>query len=276
CTEEQVQALPDCVDAETFRPANAYDAETLQTLRAELGIPPTAKVIVYLGLLAPYQGTDLLLAAMQRILAQRSDVYLLLMGFPALDIYRHKAEELGVYDHVRLTGRIPYADAPLYLALGDVAVAPKLSLTESAGKLLNYMGIGIPTVAFDTPVAREYLGSYGLLARRGDQNDLADNLLNALARPDLGHALRQRAIDYFDWSNAGRKIVAAYVTLTGETMMSPSTPSHTASSPATTVPFSGGQLVGREELPSSTGNRSSAPKSLRTKWFRSKGMVIQE
>ena len=224
CTKEQVQALPDCVNAEIFKPAVFYDPADLQVLRAELGIPPEAKIIVYLGLLAPYQGTDLLLEAMQRILRQRSDVYLLLMGFPGLDIYRHQAETLGIFDHVLLTGRIPYDLAPIYLALGDVAVAPKLSLTESAGKLLNYMGVGLPTVAFDIPVAHEFLGSYGLLARRGDAGELADKLLEALSLPTLGAMLRQRAIAHFNWTKAGRQIVAAYATLTGESVISVAPP----------------------------------------------------
>jgi len=215
CEEDRVRALPDCVNADTFQPAAKQDPAILQRLRQELDLPAGAQVIVYLGLLAPYQGTDLLLEAMQRILQVNSNVYLLLMGFPGIDIYRHKAETLGVLDHVRLTGRIPYQDAPLYLALGDVAVAPKLSVTESAGKLLNYMGIGIPTVAFDTPVAREYLGPDALLARRGDQAHLADLLLQALTAPELGGALRQRAIDHFGWAQAGEAIVSAYAELTG-------------------------------------------------------------
>lgn len=214
CKEEQVRALPDCVDAVTFKPATAYDPVLLRTLRERLTIPVDAKVIVYLGLLAPYQGTDLLLEAMQRILRERSDVYLLLMGFPGIDIYHHRAITLGILDHVRLTGRIPYSEAPHYLALGDVATAPKLSVTESAGKLLNYMSVGLPTVAFDTPVAREYLGMHGLLAKRGDVESLAEKLLTALDAPELGSALRQRAIQQFGWAKAGQQITAAYGELT--------------------------------------------------------------
>jgi len=214
CRPTAVRALPDCVNAETFRPVATYPAAELAALRAQLGIPPTGKVIVYLGLLAEYQGTGLLLAAMQRILQQRQDVYLLLMGFPGVDIYSHKAATLGISDAVRLTGRIPYADAPKYLALGDVAAAPKLSLTESAGKLLNYMAVGLPTVAFDTPVAREYLGAHGLLAERGNVDELAAALLKALEAPHLGEVLRQRAVQHFGWTKAGQQIVAAYDELT--------------------------------------------------------------
>ncbi len=150
-----------------------------------MGIPAGRKLIVYLGLLAEYQGTGLLLEAMQRVIRERQDAHLLLMGFPNLDYYAQKAEALGVSDFVTFTGRIPYENAPVYLALGDIAVAPKLSLTEGAGKLLNYMAVGLPVVAFDTPVAREYLGSDGALAVRGDVDSLAAELLAYL---DLAEA----------------------------------------------------------------------------------------
>jgi glycosyltransferase involved in cell wall biosynthesis len=270
CTEQQVRALPDCVDTDTFQPASHYAQADLQALRAELGLPPTAKIIVYLGLLARYQGTDLLLEAMQRILQQRSDVYLLLMGFPGMDIYRHKAASLGVIDNVRITGRIPYAEAPRYLALGDVAVAPKLSLTESAGKLLNYMAIGIPTVAFDTPVAREFLGEHGLLARSGDAAALAEALLQAFTMPTLGEKLRQRAVTHFNWRNAGQTIVAAYSELTARRAAdAPVNDSNRGSTTEETQVTARGSAVAQQANPphSKTG---------RSKWLRSKGMVIQE
>ena len=148
--------------------------------RRALGIPADAKVIVYLGLLAEYQGTSLLLEATKRIVAEHPNVYLLLMGFPGVDVYQREASHWALRDHVRFTGRVPYEDAPIHLALGDAAAAPKLSLTEGSGKLLNYMAMALPTVAFDTPVAQEYLGRDGFLAERGDVDSLAEQLKAAL------------------------------------------------------------------------------------------------
>jgi glycosyltransferase involved in cell wall biosynthesis len=223
CPNDHVRVLPDCVNADVWRPAAAFDPAELLALRRRLGVPDGYKVIVYLGLLAEYQGTGLLLEALQRILTVHPDVYLLLMGFPGIPVYQRKAEALGVHHAVTFTGRVPYEEAPRYLALGDVAVAPKLSLTESAGKLLNYMAAGLPTVAFDTPVAREYLGREGFLATRGDVESLAQHLTAALfplpgARltpHEVGQRLRQRAVQHFDWQQAGQVIVATYRSLLG-------------------------------------------------------------
>jgi len=105
-----------------------------------------------------------------------------------------------------------------------------LSLTEGSGKLLNYMAAALPTVAFDTPVAREYLGIHGLFAKSGDVESLAQKLSSALfskdVRPEsaitptadygLGRGLRQRALQHFEWSHAGHRIVETYRRLVGE------------------------------------------------------------
>jgi glycosyltransferase involved in cell wall biosynthesis len=217
CDPTQVRVLPDCVNADTFRPAASFDAATLTDLRRQLNIPDGHKVIVYLGLLAEYQGTGLLLQALQRILATHKDVYLLLMGFPGVQHYRQQAKALGIDHAITFTGRVSYHEVPRYLALGDVAVAPKMSVTEGLGKLLNYMAVALPTVAFDTPVAREYLGADGHLALRGDVQSLADKLTLALfpATTDkwsleMGKRLRQRVIQLFAWEQAGQMIVNTY------------------------------------------------------------------
>ncbi len=217
CEPAQVRVLPDCVNADVFRPAAELDPAAQAELRRRLNIPDGHKVIVYLGLLAEYQGTGLLLEALQRILATHPDVYLLLMGFPGVQQYRQQAKALGIDHAITFTGRMSYDEAPRYLALGDVAVAPKLSLTEGLGKLLNYMAVALPTVAFDTPVAREYLGTEGHLAVRGDVESLADKILASLypATTDMwnqgmGERLRQRAIQLFAWDQAGQMIVNTY------------------------------------------------------------------
>jgi glycosyltransferase involved in cell wall biosynthesis len=228
CGIDQIRPLPDCVNTREFRPAAGFDPAELAAIRQRWNIPEHARLIVYLGLLAEYQGTTHLLQVMQRMRELRGDVYLLLMGFPGVDTYQARAAELGVSDRVIFTGRVPYEEAPRHIALGEVAVAPKLSLTESAGKLLNYMAASLPTVAYDTPVAREYLGASGRFAERGSVDSLLHHLLSLLDNPSearaMGERLRQRAIEQFEWQRAGLQIVDAYDALVARGKLSEAPP----------------------------------------------------
>ena len=215
--EERIYPTPDCVNADAFAPTTLADGEK-ERLKREWGVPLDKQVIVYLGLLAEYQGTGLLLEAIQRLQQERADFHLLLMGFPNVEHYRARAAELGVSQAVTFTGQIPYEDAPRYLALGDVAVAPKTSATEGSGKILNYMSMALPTVAFDTPVSQEYLGDYGLYARERSAPALAVALSQALDMPphqrsERGQRLRERVKALFSWERVGEQMVAVYQAL---------------------------------------------------------------
>jgi glycosyltransferase involved in cell wall biosynthesis len=213
CSRDRVQTVSDCVSTESFYPALESELAALARKRASLGIPPERKVVVYLGLLADYQGTDALLEAVAHLVQQREDVHFLIMGFPAVEHYRQKARRLQVADHTTFTGKVPYEKARNFLALGDLAVAPKLSTTEGYGKILNYMAMGLPTVAFDTPVSREYLGDLGIYATRGDPVSLAQALSVGLfddANPLRGAELRRAAVEKFAWDRAAETISHAY------------------------------------------------------------------
>ena len=223
CPPERMEQLGDFVDTDVFQPEQ-FPPTDRHALRRILGLPSAGPLIVYLGLLAPYQGTDLLLEAMPRILDREPDTHLLLMGYPFVDRYRDKAESLGIGQAVTLTGRMPYADVPRHLALGDVAVAPKISQTEGLGKLLNYMAMGLPTVAFDVPVAREYLGDLGLYAETGNAASLAECICGLLEHhrrdPDglreLRCQLRERARERFGWQPVGQALNRLYAEILDE------------------------------------------------------------
>jgi glycosyltransferase involved in cell wall biosynthesis len=216
CHSGNIHVVPDCVNTDTFRPA-AFTEEECLSLKAHLGIPPERKVVVYLGLLAEYQGTPQLVQAAAQVVKARPDVHFLIMGFPGEAGYRDYAHSLGLAEHVTFTGKIPYQQAPRYLALGDVAVSTKISATEGSGKLLNYMALALPTVAFDTPVSREYLSEWGAYAERANPAALAEALVSILEdeerAADLGAGLRQRAIERYSWEQAGRQIVGIYDSL---------------------------------------------------------------
>lgn len=215
--DNRVFPTPDCVNADEFNAAN-FSAGQIRQLKMELGLPLDKKIIVYLGVLAPYQGVDLLLEALAQLSQTRNDVHLLLMGYPAVQTYKDKAAALGLSERVTFTDKILYEDAPRYLALGDIAAAPKMSATEGSGKILNYMAIGLPTIAFSTPVSREFLGDGGIYAAETTAPALAAALTRALDLSDgerrrLGQYLRQRVIKYFSWQDAGEQIESIYLAL---------------------------------------------------------------
>jgi len=214
CHEERIHIVPDGVNPELFQP---YDKQ--EALKSHLGIPPGRKIVVYLGLLAEYQGIGLLLEGIAALSHRLLNAHFLIMGFPGVDYYRMRAQQLGIEDRVTFTGKIPYWEAPRYLALGDVAVAPKISATEGSGKLLNYMAMALPTVAFDTSVSQEYLGEWGVYAPKGDAVAFAEAILSLLDNEErakeLGRRLRERVVQHYNWKEVGKEIVRIYENSTG-------------------------------------------------------------
>lgn len=211
---ERIHTLPDSVDPTRFRPRAELDPARLAGLRGALALPADCPIVAYLGLLAPYQGTDLLLQAWQALSHQPCPPHLLMMGFPDVAHYAERARQLGVAQHITFTGAVAYEDAPFYLALSDAAVAPKLSATEGSGKLLPYMAAALPVAAFDTPVSREYLGDWGFYAAAGDAAGLAAALTRALTEParaqQAAQALRARVASTYTWQHAAQTIEAVY------------------------------------------------------------------
>ncbi len=208
-----VEALPDGVNPHVFRP-DVISAEQRAGLRAHWGIGPDEPVVVFLGLLAQHQGIRNLIEAAALLKANGRHVRWLVMGYPGVEVWQQAAWEAGVLPEVVFTSRVPYADAPHMLALGDVAIAPKLSLTEGSGKILNYMAMALPTVAFDTPAQREYLGSLGVYAPIGDSAALARGVADLLDQPRrrrvLGEQLRRIAVQQFGWDRAAATMTSLY------------------------------------------------------------------
>lgn len=207
----RVLPLPDAVDVRRFAPP---DPARVAALRSRIGIPAGREVVGYVGLLAEYQGVGQLIYAARQILERRPNTHFLIMGYPGLERYVRQAHDLQILDNVTFTGRVPYEDLAVHLALADIAVSAKVSATEGNGKLLNYMAMGLPAVAYETDVAREILGPLGVYAPPGDIGALGLAIQALLDDPErrrlLGPALRARAESDLSWDAAGRKLALLY------------------------------------------------------------------
>ena len=199
--------MPDGVNTAEFRVSDKAAA------RARLNLPADVPVAAFLGLFNRYQGIDLLLEVIAILKERGSTVHFLLMGFPD-EKYRQRAAAMGIAGMITFTGRVDYAQAPLFLAAADVALSPKISLTEANGKLFNYLACGLPCLVFETPVNREILGDTGTYARFADPVDFADKLAALLADPsrcaELGSRAREKAVREHSWEARGEMLLEVY------------------------------------------------------------------
>jgi glycosyltransferase involved in cell wall biosynthesis len=203
----KVKGLIDGVDTDMFRPLPKDEA------RRALNLPLERPTAVFLGVLNRYQGIDLLLEVAKILKERGTSPHFLVMGFPEEE-YRKKVEFLGMEELFTFTGRVEYQKAPLYLCAGDIAISPKISLSEANGKLFNYMGCGIPSVVFDNPVNREILGDTGVYARQEDPADFAARIEELLDDGtklcELAKAVRGKAEKEHSWRARGEQLVGIY------------------------------------------------------------------
>lgn len=204
-----IYLMSDGVDTDNFKPGIASDG-----LRKKLRLPLNKKIVVYLGILAEYQGVDCLLKAIPEVVQKVNNVHFLIMGYPNLDKYRKIAEKLEIVNNVTFAGRIDYGSAAEYLNIGDIAVAPKLGEAEADGKVYNYMACGLPVIASDIQVHREILGDTAIFAEVNNSASLAKAMVKSLLNEELAQELsikvRQRAVENFSWDSRAKKLEKIY------------------------------------------------------------------
>ncbi|HEX2781964.1 MAG TPA: glycosyltransferase family 4 protein [Ilumatobacteraceae bacterium] len=89
-------------------------------VRRRLGLGLDRPVILSFGHVIPIRSRVPLIQALPRIAKRFPDVRVLVVGEVYYDEFQRLAEELGVADHVVVTGRVPHVEVPDYLAAATV------------------------------------------------------------------------------------------------------------------------------------------------------------
>ena len=186
---KKVTVVPNAVDPERFRSGGAAD----ENLKDELGLLNVI-VLGFIGSFYEYEGLDLVISAMPRLLRERPDVRLVLVGGGPQDAaWRKQVQAARLTDEVLFTGRIAHGDVGRYYGIMDVLLYPRhrMRLTDLVTPLkpLEAMAHGKMVVASDVGGHRELIrsGETGMLFRAGSVDDLIDVVVNALQdRPKWG------------------------------------------------------------------------------------------
>jgi phosphatidylinositol alpha-mannosyltransferase len=169
----------------------------------------------------PRKGFDVLVAAMERMVADRPGLRLLVAG-PGDTEAALAAMPPAVAERVTMLGLVSEAEKERVLRSVDLYVAPNTG-GESFGIILTEaMSAGTPVVASDLDAFRRVLedGTCGALFPVGDADALAVTLADLLDDPARRAVLSgeaARAVARYDWSQVAADVVAVYETITAGT-----------------------------------------------------------
>jgi glycosyltransferase involved in cell wall biosynthesis len=214
---EKIVELPWGANVEMFDKAQLNNARREQ-LRAQLGLPPQARVAVFAGSFRHWHGVEVLLEAAKLAIPQEEGLYVLFIGGgPLFETIKAKVEEVGLQKRIILTGPVEYRQMPLYLSLANVGVAPfdtsRHAPLREAGffwsplKIFEYMALELPSIVPDLRPLNEIIrsGQEGILFKEGDPTSLCAALLDLLTpgkaglRREMGLSARARVVEKYSW-----------------------------------------------------------------------------
>ncbi len=214
---KRVAVVPNGVSPSDFSPSSLPPRE---------GRVPT---LLYIGTLADWQGLDVLIKALPKILEKR-EVQLQIVGrgrSRQRKLLAKHIRKLGLEGRVLIRPAVPHHEVPALIAEADICVAPlglnDRNVTQGACpiKVLEYMAAGRPLLASNMPIVRELVREDvdALLFSPNDPEDLARGalaLLNdfALSRR-LAESASARALAKFTWHESQKKLGKVYERLLG-------------------------------------------------------------
>ena len=178
-------------------------------------------LIAYMGIIEIQDGVDYLLRALRHLMTDlgRSDFRCVIIGDGgALPKLKHQSTHLGLTGFVSFTGWLERQEIPSYLSCADICVAPEpsnaLNDRSTVIKIMEYMAVARPVVAFDLPEHRVTAQNAAIYARANNELDLARKIASLMddrqKRMKMGKIGRQRIESELAWSHQQKYLLEAY------------------------------------------------------------------
>ena len=179
--------LPNALDLTKFSPP---DEERREQVRRSLGLDTRQPIIVSVANPRPVKDVSTLIRAARHVKEQYPLVQFVVVGTgPMLETLQQEVCSAGLGDQVRFAGA--QSDVTPFIAAADICVLTSLS-EGSSNSVLEYMGMGIPSVLSDIPPNRELVS--GLFFEPGNEKDLARKIQTLLTDASLRAQLRHEYV----------------------------------------------------------------------------------
>jgi glycosyltransferase involved in cell wall biosynthesis len=212
--EDRIHVIGNAVD-ESYRPIT--DTRVIDAVRERYGIGP--KYLLYFGGFDMRKNVDRILQAYASLPDAIKDEYQLviagrlhLLGHPLYPDPRPRIRQLGLDDHVVVTGQIREQDkAPLYSA---AALYLFPSLYEGFGiPVLEAMACGAAVITSDLSALPEVAGDAAHFVDPYEYEAIREAIIELLENDPLRNELRERALaraKVFSWTRVAQQTLEVY------------------------------------------------------------------
>jgi len=186
--KEKIRIVYNGVD-ERFSPGDTREA------RGRLGLPESRFILLFVGLLVPVKGLDILIEAV-RLLNDERLLCVLVGDGSMLDSLREQVEKADLQESVFFAGRRPSQEIPVWMNAADVLVLPSFS-EGRPNVVLEAQACNLPVVATRVGGTPELItdGVDGLLVDSGVPGPLADKISVLMDSNSLRQKLGQAGGD---------------------------------------------------------------------------------
>jgi glycosyltransferase involved in cell wall biosynthesis len=191
--------------------------EAKQALRDRFSIPCEIPIVLFLSRIHPKKRPDLLLHAINQVIAQKHDCHLIFAGAgdaEYLNYLTNLVSSLGLVSRTSFAGFVVGEDKALLLQGSDLFVLP--SFAENFGvAVAEAMAAGLPVIVTpDVQISPDVAAEQAGLVVEGNADAMAEAIARLLSSPDersrLGRHGQQLVKRCYSWSAIAQNLAEVY------------------------------------------------------------------
>lgn len=208
--ESKFHIIENGVDADKFK----LIQDSKKVIYDKYKISNDSPLILFVGTFYPWQGINIVIKSMLRVIHNKPNAKLLIVGYGEIEAnLKSLTKELQLTDSVIFTGKLAHEKIPQIISASDVCVTLKEPMVSgfSPIKLFEYLACEKPVVATKVK-GFDFVNEVGcgILVEYNNEKETSDALLSLISNRDqailMGKKGREYVLKKHTWQNVAKKI----------------------------------------------------------------------
>lgn len=219
--KNKIWVIGNGANTDLFRPIK--DSNIQKELKNKLHINDDESVVLFVGVLEPWQGVEYLIHAAPLIIEEFPETKFLIVGEGLIrKELENMVSESKLNNKFIFTGTIPYEEVPKYINISDVCISPEANDARnkdtggSSLKLYEYMACEKPVVVGNIDGNKDVVIDLnaGFVVDPRNSKEMATSIIRLLKDKNFGNQLgkngRKGVIEKYSWEKVAKRTVEVF------------------------------------------------------------------